>query len=49
MQVHLHYGITIDGQTLEDETMTLRDRDSMEQTRMKAPEVIDFLEKKIRG
>jgi len=39
--------ITIDGQTLEDETMTVRDRDSMEQKRMKTPEIIDFLTEKI--
>ena len=42
------YCITIDGQTLEDETMTLRDRDTMEQTRMKAPEIVEFLEQKCR-
>jgi glycyl-tRNA synthetase len=41
--------ITVDGQTLEDETMTVRDRDSMEQKRMKTPEVIDFLTEKVRG
>ncbi len=40
--------ITIDGQTLEDETMTLRDRDTMEQTRLKAPEIVEFLERKCR-
>jgi len=39
--------VTVDGQTLEDETMTVRDRDTMEQTRMKVPEVIDFLNKKV--
>jgi len=39
--------ITVDGQTLEDETMTVRDRDSMEQSRMKVPEIVDFLDKKI--
>jgi glycyl-tRNA synthetase len=39
--------LTIDGQTLEDETMTVRDRDSMEQTRLKPEEVADFLSKKI--
>ncbi|MFZ5980237.1 MAG: glycine--tRNA ligase [Candidatus Zixiibacteriota bacterium] len=39
--------ITIDGQTLEDDTMTVRDRDSMEQNRMKTAEIIDFLSKKI--
>ncbi len=38
--------ITVDGQTLEDETMTLRDRDSMEQKRMKSGEIIDFLKEK---
>ena len=41
--------VTVDGQTLEDETMTVRDRDSMEQTRMKLPELVTFLEGKIRG
>ena len=40
------YCITIDGQTLEDETMTLRDRDSMEQKRVKIAELIDFLKEK---
>ncbi|MEW6412009.1 MAG: glycine--tRNA ligase [Candidatus Zixiibacteriota bacterium] len=43
------FGITVDGQTLEDETMTLRDRDSMEQKRMKVAELIDFLDEKING
>ena len=28
------WGITVDGQTLEDGTVTLRDRDSLEQTRV---------------
>ena len=28
------WGVTIDGQTLEDDTVTLRDRDSLEQVRM---------------
>jgi len=35
------YCITIDGQTLEDNTVTIRDRDTMEQTRI----VIDNIEK----
>lgn len=43
------FGITVDGQTLEDETMTVRDRDSMEQKRMKVGELIEFLEKQIYG
>jgi glycyl-tRNA synthetase len=41
--------ITIDGQTLEDDTMTLRDRDSMDQTRLKTPGIIEFLQKKVNG
>jgi glycyl-tRNA synthetase len=28
------WGVTIDGQTLEDDTVTLRDRDSLKQTRV---------------
>jgi len=41
------YCFTVDGQTLQDETVTLRDRDSMEQTRHKIAEIPDLLEKKI--
>jgi glycyl-tRNA synthetase len=41
--------VTIDGQTLEDDTMTVRDRDSMEQTRMKTAEVMAFLNSRIHG
>jgi glycyl-tRNA synthetase len=38
--------VTIDGQTMEDDTMTLRDRDSMEQKRVKIAELIYFLTEK---
>jgi len=47
-EVGTPYCITIDGQTLEDETMTVRDRDTMDQTRMKAPQIAEFLEGKCR-
>ncbi len=40
--------ITVDGQTIEDDTMTLRDRDTMEQRRMTTAEVIAFLAEKVR-
>jgi glycyl-tRNA synthetase len=40
--------ITVDGQTIEDNTMTLRDRDTMEQKRMTAPEIEAFLDEKTR-
>jgi glycyl-tRNA synthetase len=38
---------TIDGQTSEDDTVTIRDRDSMEQTRHKISELDDFLTEKV--
>jgi len=43
------YCFTIDGQTSEDDTVTLRDRDSMEQTRHKIAEIPDLLESKTNG
>ena len=41
--------VTIDGQTLEDDTMTVRDRDTMEQTRMTVAELLVFLDEKVNG
>jgi glycyl-tRNA synthetase len=43
------WGITIDGQTLEDGTVTLRDRDSLEQTRVPANELPDELEARLQA
>jgi glycyl-tRNA synthetase len=40
--------ITVDGQTLQDDTMTLRDRDTMEQTRMTSAEIMSFLDERVR-
>ncbi len=37
--------ITVDGQTLQDQTVTLRDRDTLEQRRIKSSDVLD----EIRG
>jgi glycyl-tRNA synthetase len=37
------WGVTVDGQTLEDGTVTLRDRDSLEQERVPADELGDLL------
>ena len=39
--------ITIDFQTLEDETITIRDRDSMDQIRVSIKEASDYLKKNI--
>ena len=42
------YCITVDFDTLEDGTVTLRDRDTMSQIRMSVDEVIDYVEKQIK-
>ena len=39
---------TVDGQTMEDDTVTVRDRDSMEQTRVKIEALGDFIDGKTR-
>jgi glycyl-tRNA synthetase len=41
------WGITIDGQTIEDDTVTLRDRDSLEQLRIAVPELGQELERRL--
>jgi glycyl-tRNA synthetase len=38
------YGITVDGQTLEDQTVTVRDRDSMDQVRVAMDQVKGWLQ-----
>ncbi len=43
------YCITVDGDTMEDETVTVRDRDTMEQSRLKISELTGFLDKKVNG
>lgn len=42
------FGITVDSQSLEDGTVTLRDRDSMEQERYQADNVKEVLIEKLR-
>jgi glycyl-tRNA synthetase len=41
------FGVTIDHQTLEDDTVTLRDRDSLSQERVPVAELADELERRI--
>jgi glycyl-tRNA synthetase len=41
------WGITVDGQTMEDDTVTLRDRDSLEQVRVPADGLADRLAAKL--
>jgi glycyl-tRNA synthetase len=37
------FGVTVDRQTLEDDTVTVRERDSMQQVRIKSVELSDYL------
>jgi len=41
------YCVTIDYQTLEDQTVTIRERDSMKQERIKISEINNYLFEKI--
>jgi glycyl-tRNA synthetase len=41
------YCITVDGQTLQDDTVTVRERDSMDQTRHKIAELGELIEKRV--
>ena len=41
------YAVTVDSQTLQDETVTLRDRDTMEQIRVKIGELVELVKKKL--
>ncbi|MFA6173732.1 MAG: His/Gly/Thr/Pro-type tRNA ligase C-terminal domain-containing protein [Kiritimatiellales bacterium] len=41
-------GVTIDFQTLEDQTVTLRDRDTMQQIRVGIDELERIIEERVR-
>ncbi|MFC1677416.1 glycine--tRNA ligase [Planctomycetota bacterium] len=41
------YCITVDGQTKEDNTVTVRDRDSMEQSRVSTDKLLNYLREKL--
>ena len=40
--------VTIDFETLDDDTVTIRDRDSMEQIRLKIDELVNYISEKIK-
>jgi glycyl-tRNA synthetase len=42
------YCITVDGQTLQDDTVTVRERDSRQQTRIAATQAVEFISTKIK-
>ena len=41
------YCITVDGETIKNNTVTVRDRDSMEQIRINTEKLLDFLAEKL--
>lgn len=41
------YHVTVDHQTLEDNTVTVRDRDTMEQIRVSVDELYGIIDKKV--
>jgi glycyl-tRNA synthetase len=43
------FGITIDGQSTQDQTVTVRDRDTLLQDRVAADQLVEYLKKKIGG
>ncbi|WP_236751304.1 glycine--tRNA ligase [Acidianus sp. HS-5] len=48
-EIGIPYAITIDPQTLQDNTVTIRDRDTWDQIRVKEEELINTLEKLFSG
>ena len=47
-EIRTPYCVTIDFDTLENNTVTIRDRDTMEQIRISIDELADYVEKKIK-
>jgi glycyl-tRNA synthetase len=43
------FGITIDGQSTQDQTVTVRDRDTLLQVRVAADGLVEYLEEKLSG
>jgi glycyl-tRNA synthetase len=43
------WGVTVDGQTIEDGTVTLRDRDTLAQERVPAADLAELLTEKLGG
>jgi len=46
-EVGTPFCITVDGQTLEDGTITIRHRDTREQIRIKIDEVVEYIKKSL--
>ncbi len=48
-EVGTPFCVTVDGQTLEDQSVTVRDRDSLEQLRMPAEKVVGYVQQRIQS
>ncbi|MDT5261499.1 MAG: glycyl-tRNA synthetase, partial [Acidobacteriota bacterium] len=48
-EVGTPFCVTVDHQTLEDEAVTVRDRDTWEQERVKVSELAEYLKKRLGG
>ncbi|HSH77879.1 MAG TPA: His/Gly/Thr/Pro-type tRNA ligase C-terminal domain-containing protein, partial [Herpetosiphonaceae bacterium] len=48
-EVGTPFCVTVDFQTLEDQTVTVRDRDTMAQERIATAELKDFMRERLRG
>ncbi|HEV2148420.1 MAG TPA: glycine--tRNA ligase [Longimicrobiaceae bacterium] len=42
------FGITVDGETMESGTVTIRDRDTMEQVRVDQEQIVEFVSERLR-
>ncbi len=43
------FGITVDGQSTQDQTVTVRDRDTLKQDRVAADRLVEYLDEKVAG
>ena len=43
------FGITVDGQSTQDQTVTVRDRDTLKQVRVAAGQLAAYLKEKLAG
>ncbi|MBI4543758.1 MAG: glycine--tRNA ligase [Gemmatimonadetes bacterium] len=43
------FAITVDGQSMEDETVTVRDRDTLRQSRVGAGRVVEYVQERVGG
>src|SRR6058998_3659131 len=43
------FGITVDGQSTQDQTVTVRDRDTLKQDRLAADRLVEYLQQKLAG